>query len=187
MTELDAEYGSAWARTPAAILDRYEAARHFGLLGFGHVLIEKRTYQPTPHGEPALIIACRGDPSGDPECDHPFAMVTGGPLLDLITVPFKRPQSWAARIGSATFLGACEPQFVSPPPVPIWRSPINWVRSGCEGICLLTDDAREKQAILLRFRSIAAEDVKHGEELRKIAARPWVVPRIVVPRQKAAA
>ncbi len=187
MIDLAAEYGIAWARTPRTVLDRYEAARHFGLLGFARVMIERGMYQPCPGGEPALIIACRGNADGDVEADDPFALVTGGPLLDLIAVPFKRPQAWAARIGSATFLGACEPQFVSPPPVPIWRNPINWLRAGCDGVVSLTDNPREQQHLLLRFRTLGAEDIAHRAELQRIVSRPWLLPKILIPRQARAA
>lgn len=185
MIDLDAEYGQAWARTPAAILDKYEAARHFGLLGVARVMIERDRYQLCPGGELALIVAARGNPAGDPETDNPLKLVRGGPLLDLIAVPLARPKTWTLRRGTVCFIGAVEPQILKPDPVEVWRSPVSWLQHSCVGLALLTHDRRQ-QADILRGLDIIAEDEAHGRELRAILERPFPAPRIFTRKARAA-
>ena len=61
--------------------------------------------------------------------------------------------------------------------LPVFRHPLGWLRSVCRGVVVL--DGTKAAPLLRRAEPLAAEDVAHGRELRKLLeARP---PRILVP------
>jgi hypothetical protein len=71
------------------------------------------------------------------------------------------PDRWALRRGIASWLGACEPQYLDPDPVPVWRTPLGWLRAGCRGLVLLTEDKTDRYRCLSMLGSIVAEDQAH--------------------------
>jgi hypothetical protein len=82
----------------------------------------------------------------------------------------------------ATWLGAIEPRFLLPDPVPIWRSPLHWLGSDCRGLVLLSRDQRERYRVLTVCDSILAEDEAHAAELRELLSHPWMAPPVYVRR-----
>ena len=70
------------------------------------------------------------------EVNDPIKAVRHGTLIDLIALSPAYPNQWALRLGNATWLGAIEPQFLMPEPVPIWRNPLAWLRNDCRGLVL---------------------------------------------------
>lgn len=183
---LDEEYAAAWTtvvelfKIADALGVPFALTLHFGLLGTARVLVEGRRYQPHDRGEWALLVAIRGDPDGHSECDDPFASITSGLLLDIVAIPLRSPNDWALRRGSVTHVGAVEPQILGPDPVPVWRSPLAWLRSGCVGVALLTDDSREQASILRDLAGIISEDAAHGREIKALLERPFPTPPILV-------
>ena len=78
-------------------------------------------------------------------------------------------------------LGAVRPQYLSPPPVPVWRNPLSWLQALGDGIAFVTDNRAEMRQIMLAFRGgVVAEDPDHGAELRALLERPWPAPPVYV-------
>jgi hypothetical protein len=132
-------------------------------------------YWPDPDGRPAWALpVCAADPI-DPrrtETADPAAVVGTGPIIDLVAFSPAAPSRWALRRGAAMVLGAIEPQYLDPPPVPIHRDVTDWLRAGCRGLVLLTRDPHEAGCILRECQTIEAEDAGHAAELRRLVLLP---------------
>lgn len=109
----------------------------------------------------------------DPFSEHRafvLPVLAWGGTVDLLAF---HPMSddWFLRTGAATTLGRVE-TFLPDVPTRVFRTPLSWLVGGCQGICLLTHDPAEQQAILLSLRAIRAEDIDHTLELQRILKRP---------------
>jgi hypothetical protein len=135
----------------------------------------------TKRGRSAFVSAVRGMAGGNIEYPQPAEMVHFGDIIDLIIWHPRTPNRWELRTGAATVLGVIEPQFLSPAPVPIWRTPLGWFRAGGTGICILTNAIAEQRHLLLQVHHLVAEDIEHGREIRDLLTRPIWTPTISVP------
>lgn len=135
-------------------------------IGAADILVDRDLYQPDVFGDRAFIIR----------------VLDWGGGSDLLAFHPATPDAWALREGNATMLGRIEP-FLPDAPTRVWRTPLAWLRGGCRGICILTRDPSERQDILLRCRGIAAEDIDHAIDLRRLAERPLRTPEIIVGGQ----
>jgi hypothetical protein len=61
--------------------------------------------------------------------------------------------------------------------LPVWRTPLGWLRANCKGLCLVRPQAAAHY--LDCAGPLLAEDVPHGAELKRLLTRP--APRILVP------
>jgi hypothetical protein len=117
------------------------------------------------------------------EAHDPPHTVRAGELVDLVAWHPRHPHRWALRTGAAEWLGAIEPQYLDPEPVPVWRSPLAWLRVGCVGLVMLSPDPPAAYRVLSGCRGgIVAEDPQHAAALRATLARPWPAPQIIVRR-----
>jgi hypothetical protein len=138
-------------------------------------------FDPDPDSDTfAFILPVRGSNPVSPEACDPQAEVSSGPIVDLVAFSVLRPDRWALRRDAVTWLGCCEPQYLEPDPVRILRSPLSWLRHGCQGIVLLSRDQREQYRTLTCLRSIVAEDEAHANELRRVISHPWPGPLVTV-------
>jgi hypothetical protein len=133
------------------------------------------------------LIAVRGYGDGSIETDDPLQLVREGPVLDLLRLNPTQPHRWRLVRGSVTVLGAIEPQYLRPAPVRLHSDPLAWLRSGGEGLCLLTPDWHEQRDILSQCRSgFAVDDLGVGRHLQDVIARPLVGPPPIFVRRAAA-
>ena len=140
------------------------------------------TYELDPAGGSVFLLAVRVDNPLTPEAADPAETVRAGSIVDLLAFHPAHPCRWALRRDAAEWLGAIEPQYLDPPPVPFWRSPLTWLRAGCRGLVMLSPALADRYRILTGCcGGIVAEDEKHAAELRATLARPWPLPRIIVP------
>ena len=67
-------------------------------------------------------------------------------------------------------LGSIEYQLGGEPqePVKVHRGPLGWLRSGTDGIVLLTRDQFEQRSLLQGIEHITSEDRQHTAELNRI-------------------
>lgn len=90
---------------------------------------------------------------------------------------FGRLATWYSRgalLGAETLFA---PRMTDAGTLEVFRSPADWLRNACRGVVIL--DAGKAAPLLRRAAPLAAEDVAHGSELKKLLeARP---PRILVP------
>src|SRR5262249_31791823 len=106
------------------------------------------------------------------ETTDPNEAISAGALIDLIAFSPAAPRRFALRCGAATVLGAIEPQYLDPAPVPVHRDVTRWMRSGCRGIVLLRGDEHEARRILGQIARIEAEDDPHAPELGRLLMPP---------------
>ena len=152
------------------------------LVGVAEIELDRSgtTYQPVDGGPRAFVIPVRVGPDDQMEQIDYDLVPWFGDLVDVVAISIRHAGRWALRRGSATWLGAIGPQYCDPPLVPVRRSPLSWLRAGCVGICPLSRNTSEVQALLVRCRSIGAEDAAHARELRRLLERPLAAPRVVV-------
>jgi hypothetical protein len=90
------------------------------------------------------------------EALNPLCVVRAGPIIDLVAFHPARRNRFGLRIGNAVVLGAVEPQYFEPDRVPVWADITDWLKSGCNGIVLLTNDAHQRGRILRRCAAVQA-------------------------------
>jgi hypothetical protein len=100
-------------------------------------------------------------------------VVAWAPQLGKLTTWFNR--AWA--LGEETVY---QPRLSPHGKLPVWRSPVCWLRARREGICLVRPAAAAHY--LDDAGPLAAEDDEHGVELMQLLTRP--PPRILVPVSK---
>jgi len=132
----------------------------------------------------AFVIPVRVGNPLTAEVNDPIKAVRHGTLIDLIALSPAYPNQWALRLGNATWLGAIEPQFLMPEPVPIWRNPLGWLRNDCRGLVLLSRVRSEQYRVLTVCDSIVAEDERHAAELRGVLDHPWLAPPVYSLRRR---
>src|SRR4051794_40844860 len=163
-----------------------KAADTLLLIGKVRALRDSDLYIPTKDGPPAFVTPVFVDYADTPESPSPAQAVRFGDLVDLVAWDPRHPHSWALRYGAAEWLGAIEPQYLDPPPVPIHRGPLGWLQTGCRGLVLLSRAPVDQYCILSRLQKIAAEDTAHATELTRIISRPWPGPTVTIARQREA-
>jgi hypothetical protein len=128
-------------------------------------------YQLAPTGRTAWIAPVAVPDPEIPdliEASEPAAVIAGKNIIDLVAFSLSAPNKFALRLGQGTVLGAIEPQYCAPAPVPVHRTILNWLRRECRGITLLTKDPIEAGRILRQIRHICVEDLEHKREIVKL-------------------
>jgi hypothetical protein len=152
------------------------------------ITVSDTTFEPHPDGAAAYILPVRVEQPIGPEAADPATAVHEGEIVDLLAFHPAFPLRWALRRDATDWLGAIEPQYLDPMPIPVWRSPLNWLRAGCVGLVVLSPRPAEAWRILSGcVGGLVAEDKRHAAELRAALVRPWPVPPIIFPAQSRAA
>lgn len=186
--DLRCEYRAALKRTS---LEDLRPLRDAGVGGPGHAIgpafarirlsRDRRLFEFDPDSDDvAFILPVRAENPTTPEATDPVGAVRHGPIIDLLALSAAFPHRWALRTGCATWLGAVLPQYIDPPPTPVWQSPLHWLGSDCHGLVLLARDRRDRYRTLTCLGAIVAEDEPHATELRELLARPWLAPPVYV-------
>jgi hypothetical protein len=128
----------------------------------------------------AFILPVRVEYPDTPETLDIERVLTDGEIVDLVAFTPALNVRWALRIGSAEWLGACGPQYMDPPPVRLYRTPLDWLRGDCQGLVCLATEPLEVHRFLTRFHAVAVDDDAHAEELRDILSRPLLGPEIFI-------
>lgn len=105
-----------------------------------------------------------------------------GALVDLVAFRTDRPSRWLLRTGIGWALGSdqvCVPDWDNEP-LPIWRTPLDWLIAAGTGLCILDWDAPELRDLLLVEAIEADRDI--GRRLLDILSRPARLPRLVSRR-----
>jgi hypothetical protein len=136
-------------------------------IGAARVLIQPdNTYVPSSMGRYAYVLPC----------------LTNVGMIDLVCwIP--ATGQIASRLGEAAMLGQRQvdeaADDITARPVPVWASPLSWLRGGRNGI-VIVDAVRAGH--LLSGLVLLAENGSHANDLRRqLRVRP---PRIMVPSQQ---
>jgi hypothetical protein len=152
---------------------------------FASIQMADGRFQLDTHGDAkAFVLPVRVGNPLTAEVNDPIKAVRHGTLIDLIALSPAYPNQWALRLGNATWLGAIEPQFLMPEPVPVWRTPLAWLRNDCRGLVLLSPVRSEQYRVLTVCDSIVAEDERHAAELREVLDHPWLAPPVYSRRRR---
>jgi len=154
---------------------------------FARINVAGAIYQPDREGGAAYVIPVRADNPLTPEAADPVETIRSGAIVDILAIHPRHPQRWAMRHGTAEWLGAIEPQYLDPEPVPIWRSPLRWLQAGCCGLVLLSEERESRYRTLSNLRSVVAEDHQHAVELRALLNHSWSGPSIATRETRRAA
>ena len=144
-----------------------------GMPGLAHIRpVRDGRFEFAEDGLTAVIIPCYDtipgmlDANPERHVDH---------LIDMIAVDLEHPDRFWRRRGEALVLGAAYLEIAGQEdePVPVFRNPLTWLRSGGTGVVVV--DWAWAPELLLGFELIA-EDLALGERLES-ALRPeiWVV------------
>ena len=188
MIDLEAEYLAALGDTsPLRRRQLHQAGvpqRAIDLAGPAYTRVRpvgSALFEPNPDSNlGAFILPVRVDYPDTPESPDPEAVIEGGDIVDLVAFDPEVGAQWILRAGNAEWLGACPPQYLDPPPVPLHRSPIDWLRAGCEGVVCLARAPIEIHRFLCRFAALDVADDRHAEELQALLERPPTHPEILV-------
>jgi hypothetical protein len=133
-----------------------------------------------PHAIRAVVHVVHGDDAVAP--------------VDLVAWTRDRPDRALLCLAAGVALGVDQIQnpasYFAGKPLQIHRTPLAWLRAGCQGIVVLSADGVLDRLDRLPPRSepykLLAEDLDHGVELRRLLAplRPRV--RLFVPSENAA-
>jgi hypothetical protein len=192
--DLEEEYLAALRGTSLADLAPLRAAGIGGHAlaaaapAVSRIAITGDSYVPDPEGGVAYLLPVRVDDAISPEAADPAETIRSGAIADLVAMHPRHPDRWALRVGAAEWLGAVPPQYLDAAPVPVWRSPLGWLRGGCIGLVILSRERASAYRLLADLQGdIIAEDARHVAELRAILAQPWPLPRILVREVRRAA
>ncbi|WP_430429208.1 hypothetical protein [Parasphingorhabdus sp.] len=102
----------------------------------------------------------------------------GGILIDIVAWRTTEPQKWLWRTGAAWALNmdTIAANSWQDEPLVIDATPLDWLRGGATGLCILNWDAPEIRT-LLRVQSISAEALI-ARQLRGILMKPLYFPEI---------
>ena len=149
--ELHGKYGIPWrsitatcpVRTQARFTDR-----------------ARTLFEPDEDGGALWVIpATCVDPERPEEIEavDPLDVVSTGSIIDLVGFHPDRRDRFALRTGAAVVLGTVEPQYCGPDRVRVWADVGDWLKSGCNGIVLLTADGHQRGRILRRVEFVEAQ------------------------------
>lgn len=126
-------------------------------------------------GTPAIVIVPPSDnPTDDvvafdPSTPERFACFTGR-MFALGDHRIDNPASYFA-------VGA----------LPLYRTPLDWLRAECQGVCLVDRRPAAIRARLAAVARVIVGDFEHGRELRDAFGRSQQRPKIIVPSDRRAA
>ena len=157
-----------------------EARLRVGGIGIADVSTSGRLFEPT---EPGLGLEAVIIPVFSGPIPSRWRVVEQPALIDLLAFSLDRPQRWWLRRDAGTILGdgALDDLWLDAL-LFVFRTPLAWLRAAGKGIVLLGDRETARRELPLTSRRICAEDVAHGNELRRQLTVPAVVPDICVPR-----
>jgi hypothetical protein len=142
-----------------------ELGRDFPSFGVATIEMRRDTYAPGPG--PAAFV-------------HP--VVADGAIVDLLAWRSLQPERWWLRLGVAWALGIDNlTRHDLAEPLRIADTPLNWLRGGARGICIVDYDSPEIRS-LQSVDAIEVDNGKFGELLLREISRPARVPRVVVER-----
>jgi hypothetical protein len=105
----------------------------------------------------------------------------GEDIIDMVAWTSADPASWRLRTGLGAWLGDLDALIdcAIDAPVSLYATPLDWLRAGGDGLCIVNWSAPELDQ-LLRLQSISAPDAGIAEALRRALVRPASLPEITV-------
>ena len=161
------------------------AVRVVGFLGLTRISASGDCYEPSEDGPLAAVF---------PVADGPWDEVPE--VYDLLAVRLNNSERFWTRLGNARVLGRWNISHAtllatwpipgdSTAPLKVFKTPLGWLQSGCDGACLIdTSWAAYELSMVPR---IEPQDWGHGQELHRSIYTPAHLPRIVQRQELQAA
>lgn len=150
-------------------------------MGVARIHLQGTFYTPSIDGEEvaALIATFEAPPhlsDGRWRCPNP--------VRDIVAFRPAEPGYCWSRCGIVAALGEEMQSDFSDAPVPVWRTPLAWLKAGATGLCLVDPDPAVVRDVLMRCQSLVAEDAGHGREIQRLMEKHWNrLPPIYVPER----
>ncbi|PLX34848.1 MAG: hypothetical protein C0605_12290 [Hyphomicrobiales bacterium] len=107
-------------------------------------------------------------------------------IVDLVAWQCDRPERFGSLNGDVFALGQ---DLIDNPfsyafgsPLHVFRTPVRWLCNGQRGICILKP--AEAHSWLRRVPALAAEDERHGRQIKQLIQPPAPRARILVPDRR---
>jgi len=108
----------------------------------------------------------------------------GESVVDLIAWPLDRPRHVMTMFAECGLIGLWEAMrsanYVFDFPLPMYRTPLDWLKSGCRGAAVVTPHIAARQLLDIPGR-VSARDVRHGRELQALMQSVIPKDRVVIP------
>ena len=111
---------------------------------------------------------------------------------DLTAWAIAEPARFGTAMGAASILGGDQlrnpASFFPDQPLPVWRTPLGWVKAGCRGVVLL-DEASGPRRLAGDLGKLLVEDLEHAREIDRLC-HPWLDRRrllLPLPKTRGAA
>jgi hypothetical protein len=139
------------------------------------IVVDRRgeLYEPHEEGRLAWVLPIRvvnPEIPDEIETTDPLAVISAGPVVDLLAFSPAAPGRYALRCGIANVLGCIPPQYCNPPPVAIFSDVTGWLRNECRGLVLLSRNQIELARVIRQCIGVEAEDEEHAQKLRRMLA-----------------
>ena len=103
--------------------------------------------------------------------------------VDLVAWPIGRPKRVMSMFGLCGLIGlwaALDPaNYLFNRPIPIHRTPLDWIKSNCKGAAIVTPHIAARQLLDIPGR-IEAQDQVHGRELKNLIESVIPKDRVVI-------
>ena len=152
--DLAAEFDHAWRNRTQEHLKHladagitFQAMLSAGDLGVERIATTGRLYVPSPDGFVVVVMA-----AWSPAAPSIYCAVENPVILDLLALRLDQPETWWRRVGEpGLVLGSdnLDAAHTEGWPISLHRTPLDWLRAGCRGACLL--DHCEAQWTVERF------------------------------------
>lgn len=173
--DLEAERRAAIARVGDRHLGRISA------LDVSAAAIAALGERVPPFGVAPAVDIGRGlyEPGNGPEHLILFAYEDGA-HIDSIALRTDAPTRWMWRIGQGWALGAdwLNRLHWDPVPAPIFATPLEWLRAGGQGICILDWSSDEIRRLALV--NAIETDAMTGKRILSILSKPRRLPQLIV-------
>lgn len=141
-----------------------------------------------------FILPCEFDGNGffkfskQGEAACVFEVYDAETVIDLCAFALAKPETFGTALGNAVVLGQCH--IANPgtwalgKTLPIYRTPLEWLQAGCDGVCVL-DHVFAPAMLGDALGPLLAADEAHQRSLRNLLCTPPVDPRNILVRAEA--
>jgi hypothetical protein len=141
-----------------------------------------RIFSVAAYNDGVIYVAVRRDADLEFESVVPDSAVRVGDIIDIVAFDPKRPAEWWQVYDTTDILGVAHLACANAGEK-LWLSstPLNWLRAGARGICLLDLDDINRRCVLRQFSAVVCESRAHGHQTERLCQFMDRPPRFFIP------